>query len=247
MKKLICAFLMTLSLSITTPTYSAGLPTIDIANLTQSLIDYLNQIENLQYQLNQTQNQIEQLRRLEVPSLSNLRDLNYLIQEYKNLANQYNTVVGGYNNLNEKYEKLKSIDESLKLCSEGELCSESQMRQRNAAKIKLLQDMQNQLKEDATYYTSFNNPQSYQAQAIDPDFKAITAFSTKTEGLTEGEIQARQLEIQALLAAQIVKLRYEFADARGKDSDVKYREKVIQDADVIQDISNYATQSSEGQ
>ena len=58
MKKIMTASILSARLAISVPAYSSGFPTIDIAQVTQQLINYLQMIESFEVELNQQLNQI---------------------------------------------------------------------------------------------------------------------------------------------------------------------------------------------
>ena len=97
-RSLFAAALLALSLAVSSPV-RAGFPVVDIPGVTQQLIDYLTQLEQLDAQLNQYHNDIERLKRIEVPGLSVIRRINADIAAYKKTAGKYNELVGKYNSL----------------------------------------------------------------------------------------------------------------------------------------------------
>lgn len=81
MKKLIQAMVATFLLSsVTGPTVQAsGIPTVDIAGLTQQLIGYLQTLKQYEQDMTRTMAVIEQLRQLQIPSVSDLKYLSQMI------------------------------------------------------------------------------------------------------------------------------------------------------------------------
>lgn len=75
MKKIMTASILSAMLAISAPAYSSGFPTIDIAQVTQQLINYLQMIESFEVELNQQLNQIEHLQQIEVPGIAEYKRL----------------------------------------------------------------------------------------------------------------------------------------------------------------------------
>ena len=83
MKKIMTASILSAMLAISAPAYSSGFPTIDIAQVTQQLINYLQMIESCEVELNQQLNQIEHLQQIEVPGIAEYKRLQELIYKYQ--------------------------------------------------------------------------------------------------------------------------------------------------------------------
>lgn len=225
----------------TSTAFASGVPTIDIANLTQNLINYLDMIQQTRQQIDQTLNQIEQLKRLEVPGLAEINRLKNEIENYKNLANRYNDLVGKYNTLSKLWDELDLIEKQ-KTCGANQTCSKSDMLAMNTKKIEIIKQINYQLQTDRKKYYNDNGEESEFTSDIKSDFESAKRImdSVPLAGATEGQIQAAQIQMNYFLANQIIKLRKEIGDARGKDLQLKTLETQLRNSGQRSHIgSNY--------
>ena len=87
LKKMLCSLALTITLILpTTQTnnaYASGLPTVDLANLTQKLVEYLTVIEEVGIQLDHYENYIMELKNIEVPGLSIYKKIQQIKEDYE--------------------------------------------------------------------------------------------------------------------------------------------------------------------
>ena len=86
MRRALCVFLIVVSLGICQqPAIGGGIPTVDIANLTQQLVQYLQQLQDYQELMNQTSTQTSQY-------LQMVRDYQQTMREYQSYLNQLKSI-----------------------------------------------------------------------------------------------------------------------------------------------------------
>ena len=142
MKKILTASIISALLTISAPAYSSGFPTIDVAQVTQQLMNYLQMIDDFEVQLNQQLNQIEHLQQIEVPGMAEYKRLQELIYQYQETAQRYNTIAKKYNSLNKFLKQFEDIDFVLQNnCSQGYQCSAEDLEILNTKKIQLIKNM----------------------------------------------------------------------------------------------------------
>lgn len=217
MKKIMTASILSAMLAISAPAYSSGFPTIDIAQVTQQLINYLQMIESFEVELNQQLNQIEHLQQIEVPGIAEYKRLQELIYKYQETAQRYNTIAKKYNSLNKFLKQFEDIDFILQNnCSQGYRCSAEDLKVLNEKKIQLIKNM------DDVINSSWENTQKEQ-QAINDDLETFNQTSAKS-AKTQGEIDQKMISLLVLLNKQVAELRK--AQANRNETEVtlqKYR------------------------
>ena len=217
MKKIMTASILSAMLAISAPAYSSGFPTIDVAQVTQQLMNYLQMIDDFEVQLNQQLNQIEHLQQIEVPGMAEYKRLQELIYQYQETAQRYNTIAKKYNSLNKFLKQFEDIDFVLQNnCSQGYQCSAEDLEILNTKKIQLIKNM------DEVINSSWENTQKEQ-QAIEADLETFKQTADKSAN-TQGEIDQKMISLLVLLNKQIAELRQ--AQANRNETEVtlqKYR------------------------
>lgn len=245
MKKLIQAMLVTFLLSsVTGPTVQAsGIPTVDIAGLTQQLIGYLQTLKQYEQDMTRTMAVIEQLRQLEIPSVSDLRVLSEMIARYEKLAESYNKTAEDYNTLNQAFTDLQEIEKAISNCRNGRRCSQEEVKEANAAKLKLISKLHNEMQNKAKYYDfqDRQNPSTFYG-LTDVEKKEVQRLGSGVS--TSGELAAAQFEATKILTLQVIRMREDMARMRGEDLSFQYRRSQIDDAPYIQQLSKYADDSN---
>ena len=152
-KKTLLAVAFAVTAALSSPSY-AGFPVVDVPGVTQQLIAYLKQIEQLDAQLNTYYNEIEQLKRIEVPGLSIIKRINADIEAYKKTAGRYNELVGKYNSLADALKQFQLVEDTLNSrCATGNMCSKEDVKELNSRKIELIKSLNNMMDESLTYNT----------------------------------------------------------------------------------------------
>lgn len=217
MKKILTASIISALLTISAPAYSSGFPTIDVAQVTQQLMNYLQMIDDFEVQLNQQLNQIEHLQQIEVPGMAEYKRLQELIYQYQETAQRYNTIAKKYNSLNKFLKQFEDIDFVLQNnCSQGYQCSAEDLEILNTKKIQLIKNM------DEVINSSWENTQKEQ-QAIEADLETFKQTAGKSAN-TQGEIDQKMISLLVLLNKQIAEMRQ--AQANRNETEVtlqKYR------------------------
>ncbi len=217
MKKILTASIISAMLTLSAPAYSSGFPTIDVAQVTQQLMNYLQMIDDFEVQLNQQLNQIEHLQQIEVPGMAEYKRLQELIYQYQETAQRYNTIAKKYNSLNKFLKQFEDIDFVLQNnCSQGYQCSAEDLKILNDKKIQLIKNM------DEVINSSWENTQKEQ-QAIQEDLKTFNQTSAKS-AQTQGEIDQKMISLLVLLNKQIAELRQAQANRNETEATLqKYR------------------------
>lgn len=245
MKKLIQAMLVTFLLSsVTGPTVQAsGIPTVDIAGLTQQLIGYLQTLKQYEQDMTRTMAVIEQLRQLEIPSVSDLRVLSEMIARYEKLAESYNKTAEDYNTLNQAFTDLQEIEKVISNCRNGRRCSQEEVKEANAAKLKLISKLHTQMQNKAKFYdfSDKKNPSTFYGVTSE-EKKEVQRLGSGAS--TSGELAAAQFEATKMLTLQVIQMREDMARMRGEDLSFQYRRSQIDDAPYIQQLSKYADDSN---
>ena len=199
MKKILTASIISALLTISAPAYSSGFPTIDVAQVTQQLMNYLQMIDDFEVQLNQQLNQIEHLQQIEVPGMAEYKRLQELIYQYQETAQRYNTIAKKYNSLNKFLKQFEDIDFVLQNnCSQGYQCSAEDLEILNTKKIQLIKNM------DEVINSSWENTQKEQ-QAIEADLETFKQTAGKSAN-TQGEIDQKMISLLVLLNKQIAEM-----------------------------------------
>ena len=217
MKKILTASIISALLTISAPAYSSGFPTIDVAQVTQQLMNYLQMIDDFEVQLNQQLNQIEHLQQIEVPGMAEYKRLQELIYKYQETAQRYNTIAKKYNSLNKFLKQFEDIDFVLQNnCSQGYQCSAEDLEILNTKKIQLIKNM------DEVINSSWENTQKEQ-QAIEADLETFKQTAGKSAN-TQGEIDQKMISLLVLLNKQIAEMRQAQANRNETEATLqKYR------------------------
>lgn len=217
MKKILTASIISALLTISAPAYSSGFPTIDVAQVTQQLMNYLQMIDDFEVQLNQQLNQIEHLQQIEVPGMAEYKRLQELIYQYQETAQRYNTIAKKYNSLNKFLKQFEDIDFVLQNnCSQGYQCSAEDLEILNTKKIQLIKNM------DEVINSSWENTQKEQ-QAIEADLETFKQTAGKSAN-TQGEIDQKMISLLVLLNKQIAEMRQAQANRNETEATLqKYR------------------------
>ena len=217
MKKILTASIISALLTISAPAYSSGFPTIDVAQVTQQLMNYLQMIDDFEVQLNQQLNQIEHLQQIEVPGMAEYKRLQELIYKYQETAQRYNTIAKKYNSLNKVLKQFEDIDFVLQNnCSQGYQCSAEDLEILNTKKIQLIKNM------DEVINSSWENTQKEQ-QAIEADLETFKQTAGKSAN-TQGEIDQKMISLLVLLNKQIAEMRQAQANRNETEATLqKYR------------------------
>lgn len=217
MKKIMTASILSAMLAISAPAYSSGFPTIDVAQVTQQLMNYLQMIDDFEVQLNQQLNQIEHLQQIEVPGMAEYKRLQELIYQYQETAQRYNTIAKKYNSLNKFLKQFEDIDFVLQNnCSQGYQCSAEDLEILNTKKIQLIKNM------DEVINSSWENTQKEQ-QAIEADLETFKQTAGKSAN-TQGEIDQKMISLLVLLNKQIAEMRQAQANRNETEATLqKYR------------------------
>ena len=217
MKKILTASIISALLTISAPAYSSGFPTIDVAQVTQQLMNYLQMIDDFEVQLNQQLNQIEHLQQIEVPGMAEYKRLQELIYQYQETAQRYNTIAKKYNSLNKFLKQFEDIDFVLQNnCSQGYEGSAEDLEILNTKKIQLIKNM------DEVINSSWENTQKEQ-QAIEADLETFKQTAGKSAN-TQGEIDQKMISLLVLLNKQIAEMRQAQANRNETEATLqKYR------------------------
>lgn len=245
MKKLIQAMVATFLLSsVTGPTVQAsGIPTVDIAGLTQQLIGYLQTLKQYEQDMTRTMAVIEQLRQLQIPTVSDLKYLSQMIARYEKLAENYNKTAEEYNTLNQAFTDLQEIEKAISNCRNGRRCSQEEVKEANAAKLKLISKLHTQMQNKAKFYDylDYHNPSTFYGVTSE-EKKRVQGLGSGAS--TSGELAAAQFEATKELTLQVIQMREDMARMRGEDLSFQYRRSQIDDAPYIQQLSKYADDSN---
>lgn len=200
MKKILTASIISAMLTLSAPAYSSGFPTIDVAQVTQQLMNYLQMIDDFEVQLNQQLNQIEHLQQIEVPGMAEYKRLQELIYQYQETAQRYNTIAKKYNSLNKFLKQFEDIEFILQNnCSQGYQCSAEDLKILNNKKIELIKNMDEQIN------ASLQNTE-VEKQILELDKEAFEATNGKS-ATTQGEIDQKMIALLTLLNKQIIAMR----------------------------------------
>lgn len=217
MKKILTASIISALLALSAPAHSSGFPTIDVAQVTQQLMNYLQMIDDFEIQLNQQLNQIEHLQQIEVPGMAEYKRLQELIYKYQETAQRYNTIAKKYNSLNKFLKQFEDIDFVLQNnCSQGYQCSAEDLEILNTKKIQLIKNM------DEVINSSWENTQKEQ-QALQQDLDTF-AETARMPANTQGEIDQKMIALLTLMNKQMTELRQAQANKNETEATLqKYR------------------------
>ena len=228
-KKTLLAVAFAITAALSSPSY-AGFPVVDVPGVTQQLISYLEQIEQFNLQLNQYYNEIEQLKRIEVPGLSIIKRINADIEAYKKTAGRYNELVGKYNSLADALKQFQIVDETLNSkCATGNTCSEQDIIALNTRKVELIKSLNSMMDEQITA-----NTDTAREEAL-ADLKEIDEILGQPK-TTQGEVMARLLEMQTFNAKMNIKLREQMARNQAQNLMIKKYEQDFQQGEQLRQI-----------
>ena len=235
-RSLFAAALLALSLAVSSPV-RAGFPVVDIPGVTQQLIDYLTQLEQLDAQLNQYYNDIERLKRIEVPGLSVIRRINADIAAYKKTAGKYNELVGKYNSLADVLKQFQLVEATLKSkCAIGQSCSADDVKALNTRKVALIQNL-NRLMDESIQV----NTEESEAK-IQNDYDTLSSI-TGGNPQTQGEVLAKLLELEAFNAKMSIQLREQLAKNQAQSLMIqRYQQQFVQEPE-LREIGNQVLES----
>ena len=221
------------------PSY-AGFPVVDVPGVTQQLIAYLKQIEQLDAQLNTYYNEIEQLKRIEVPGLSIIKRINADIEAYKKTAGRYNELVGKYNSLADALKQFQLVEDTLNSrCATGNMCSKEDVKELNSRKIELIKSLNNMMDESLTYNTEKS------AENLKKDYDRLDEL-TKTDPQTQGELLAKLLEMEAFNAEPNIKLREQISKNQAQNLMIKKYEQQFSQEGELRSIGNQRSAANNG-
>ena len=238
-KKTLLAVAFAITAALSSPSY-AGFPVVDVPGVTQQLIAYLKQIEQLDAQLNTYYNEIEQLKRIEVPGLSIIKRINADIEAYKKTAGRYNELVGKYNSLADALKQFQLVEDTLNSrCATGNMCSKEDVKELNSRKIELIKSLNNMMDESLTYNTEKS------AENLKKDYDRLDEL-TKTNPQTQGELLAKLLEMEAFNAELNIKLREQISKNQAQNLMIKKYEQQFSQEGELRSIGNQRSAANNG-
>lgn len=238
-KKTLLAVAFAVTAALSSPSY-AGFPVVDVPGVTQQLIAYLKQIEQLDAQLNTYYNEIEQLKRIEVPGLSIIKRINADIEAYKKTAGRYNELVGKYNSLADALKQFQLVEDTLNSrCATGNMCSKEDVKELNSRKIELIKSLNNMMDESLTYNTEKS------AENLKKDYDRLDEL-TKTNPQTQGELLAKLLEMEAFNAELNIKLREQISKNQAQNLMIKKYEQQFSQEGELRSIGNQRSAANNG-
>lgn len=238
-KKTLLAVAFAVTAALSSPSY-AGFPVVDVPGVTQQLIAYLKQIEQLDAQLNTYYNEIEQLKRIEVPGLSIIKRINADIEAYKKTAGRYNELVGKYNSLADALKQFQLVEDTLNSrCATGNMCSKEDVKELNSRKIELIKSLNNMMDESLTYNTEKS------AENLKKDYDRLDEL-TKTNPQTQGELLAKLLEMEAFNAELNIKLREQISKNQAQNLMIKKYEQQFSQEGELRSIGNQRSSANNG-
>ena len=238
-KKTLLAVAFAVTAALSSPSY-AGFPVVDVPGVTQQLIAYLKQIEQLDAQLNTYYNEIEQLKRIEVPGLSIIKRINADIEAYKKTAGRYNELVGKYNSLADALKQFQLVEDTLNSrCATGNMCSKEDVKELNSRKIELIKSLNNMMDESLTYNTEKS------AENLKKDYDRLDEL-TKTDPQTQGELLAKLLEMEAFNAELNIKLREQISKNQAQNLMIKKYEQQFSQEGELRSIGNQRSAANNG-
>ncbi len=238
-KKTLLAVAFAITAALSSPSY-AGFPVVDVPSVTQQLITYLTALEELDAQLNQYYNEIEQLKRIEVPGLSIIKRINADIEAYKKTAGRYNELVGKYNSLADALKQFQLVEDTLNSrCATGNMCSKEDVKELNSRKIELIKSLNNMMDESLTYNTEKS------AENLKKDYDRLDEL-TKTNPQTQGELLAKLLEMEAFNAELNIKLREQISKNQAQNLMIKKYEQQFSQEGELRSIGNQRSAANNG-
>lgn len=238
-KKTLLAVAFAVTAALSSPSY-AGFPVVDVPGVTQQLIAYLKQIEQLDAQLNTYYNEIEQLKRIEVPGLSIIKRINADIEAYKKTAGRYNELVGKYNSLADALKQFQLVEDTLNSrCATGNMCSKEDVKELNSRKIELIKSLNNMMDESLKANTEDS------AEKLQKDYDRLSEL-TDAKPQTQGELLAKLLEMEAFNAELNIKLREQISKNQAQNLMIKKYEQQFSQEGELRSIGNQRSAANNG-
>lgn len=215
LKKTLCSLAFTFTLILpTTQTnnaYASGLPTVDLANLTQNLVEYLTVIEDVGIQLDKYEKYVMELKNIEIPGLAVYKKIQQIKEDYEARLKRYNEHIGNYNSLKEILDSLVFVENELEAnCANYNTynCKDLDLKIYNAKKLRIMDDLK------AMYTQTLKNIQEDDKKNSDKRMDRITElFNSVSENSTQGEINKIMTEIM-MLQTQLANEQLEQLNAR---------------------------------
>lgn len=215
LKKTLCNLALTFTLILpTTQTnnaYASGLPTVDLANLTQNLVEYLTVIEDVGIQLDHYENYIMELKNIEVPGLSIYKKIQQIKEDYEERLKRYNEHIGNYNSLKDILDSLVFVENELEAsCANYNTynCKDIDLKIYNAKKLRIMDDLR------AMYTQTLKNTNEDDRKNSEKRMQRIKGlFDSVSENSTQGEVNKVMTEIM-LLQTELANEQLEQINAR---------------------------------
>lgn len=215
LKKTLCSLAFTFTLILpTTQTnnaYASGLPTVDLANLTQNLVEYLTVIEDVGIQLDHYENYIMELKNIEVPGLSIYKKIQQIKEDYEERLKRYNEHIGNYNSLKDILDSLVFVENELEAsCANYNTynCKDIDLKIYNAKKLRIMDDLK------AMYTQTLDNINKDDRKNSEKRMQRIQGlFDSVSENSTQGEVNKVMTEIM-LLQTELANEQLEQINAR---------------------------------
>lgn len=215
LKKTLCSLAFTFTLILpTTQTnnaYASGLPTVDLANLTQNLVEYLTVIEDVGIQLDHYENYIMELKNIEVPGLSIYKKIQQIKEDYEERLKRYNEHIGNYNSLKDILDSLVFVENELEAsCANYNTynCKDIDLKIYNAKKLRIMDDLR------AMYTQTLKNTNEDDRKNSEKRMQRIKGlFDSVSENSTQGEVNKVMTEIM-LLQTELANEQLEQINAR---------------------------------
>ena len=215
LKKTLCSLALTFTLILpTTQTnnaYASGLPTVDLANLTQNLVEYLTVIEDVGIQLDHYENYIMELKNIEVPGLSIYKKIQQIKEDYEERLKRYNEHIGNYNSLKDILDSLVFVENELEAsCANYNTynCKDIDLKIYNAKKLRIMDDLK------AMYTQTLDNINKDDRKNSEKRMQRIQGlFDSVSENSTQGEVNKVMTEIM-LLQTELANEQLEQINAR---------------------------------
>jgi hypothetical protein len=191
--------------------YASGLPTVDLANLTQNLVEYLTVIEDVGIQLDHYENYIMELKNIEVPGLSIYKKIQQIKEDYEERLKRYNEHIGNYNSLKDILDSLVFVENELEAsCANYNTynCKDIDLKIYNAKKLRIMDDLR------AMYTQTLKNTNEDDKKNSEKRMQRIKGlFDSVSENSTQGEVNKVMTEIM-LLQTELANEQLEQINAR---------------------------------
>lgn len=215
LKKTLCSLALTFTLILpTTQTnnaYASGLPTVDLANLTQNLVEYLTVIEDVGIQLDKYEKYVMELKNIEIPGLAVYKKIQQIKEDYEARLKRYNEHIGNYNSLKEILDSLVFVENELEAnCANYNTynCKDVDLKIYNAKKLRIMDDLR------AMYTQTLKNTNEDDRKNSEKRMQRIKGlFDSVSENSTQGEVNKVMTEIM-LLQTELANEQLEQLNAR---------------------------------